>query len=142
MKSSKENWLAEVSWNGDNVFIGSDDAGHSVVYDSTDGVQKGIGPMRALLTSFGACSGMDVVAVLHKRRQIVKSLKVLLTGERPKHGLSKPWKSIHVKYVLSGDHLEKKYVEEAVRDSTEKFCSVGATLQPTARITYSYEIVS
>ena len=112
-----------------------------MVYDSTDGVQKGIGPMRALLTSLGACSGMDVVAILQKRRQSLKSLKVLLTGERPKNGLPKPWKSIHVKYVLAGDHLEKKYVEEAIRDSTEKFCSVGATLQPTARITYSYEIL-
>jgi putative redox protein len=139
---SKEKWLAEVSWSGDNVFIGSDDAGHSVVYDSADGVQRGIGPMRSLLTSLGACSGIDVVAILNKRHQKLKSLRILLTGDRPEHGLPKPWTSIHVKYILSGENLEKKYVEEAVRDSMEKFCSVGATLRPTAKITHSYEIVS
>ena len=97
--------------------------------------------MRALLTSLGACTGMDVVAILKKRKQRLRSLKILVSGTRPQHGLPKPWTSIHVKYVLSGESLERKYVEEAIRDSTEKFCSVGATLQPTAKITHSYEIV-
>jgi putative redox protein len=135
------NWLAEVVWTGDNVFIGSDTSGHSLVYDSTDGVMKGISPMRALLTSLGACTGMDIVAILQKRKQNLKSLKILLTGERPKYGLPKPWTSIHIKYVLTGEKLERKYVEEAIRDSTQKFCSVGATLKPTAKITHSYEVV-
>jgi len=97
--------------------------------------------MRALLTSLGACTGMDIVSILRKRRQKLKSLKILVSGERPEHGLPKPWTSIQVKYVLSGESLETKFVEEAIRDSTEKFCSVGATLKPTAKITYSYEIV-
>ena len=135
------NWLAEVVWTGDNVFIGSDTSGHSLVYDSTDGVMKGISPMRALLTSLGACTGMDIVAILQKRKQKLKSLKVLLTGERPKYGLPKPWTSIHIKYVLTGEKLDRKYVEEAIRESTQKFCSVGATLKPTAKITHSYEVV-
>jgi putative redox protein len=134
-------WLAEVLWTGDNVFIGSDTSGHSLVYDSTDGVMKGISPMRALLTSLGACTGMDIVAILQKRKQKLKSLKVLLTGERPKYGLPKPWTSIHIKYVLTGEKLDRKYVEEAIRESTQKFCSVGATLKPTAKITHSYEVV-
>ena len=134
-------WLAEVVWTGDNVFIGSDTSGHSLVYDSTDGVMRGISPMRALLTSLGACTGMDIVAILQKRKQKLKSLKVLLTGERPKYGLPKPWTSIHIKYVLTGEKLDRKYVEEAIRESTQKFCSVGATLKPTAKITHSYEVV-
>lgn len=135
-------WLAEVAWAGENVFLGTDTSGHTVVYDSSDGVAKGIGPMRALLTSLGACTGIDVVAILKKRKQNLTSLKILLTGERPKYGLPKPWTSIHVKYILSGVDLRKEFVEEAIRDSTEKFCSVGATLAPTAKITYSYEITT
>ena len=136
-----EKWLAEVGWVEENVFLGTDNSGHTVVYDSAEDTQKGIGPMRALLTSLGACTGMDIVAILHKRNQKLISLKMLLSGERPEHGLPKPWKSIHIKYVLSGEGLEPKYVEEAINESTEKFCSVGATLQPTAKITHSYEIV-
>jgi putative redox protein len=139
---SNQEWLAEVKWDEGNVFLGSDTSGHTVVYDSTDTIQKGIGPMRALLTSLGACSGMDVVAILNKRKQKLSSLRVLLKGDRPEHGYPKPWTSIHIKYVLSGVDLDRKYVEEAIRDSTEKFCSVGATLQPTAKITHSYEILA
>ena len=138
---SENDWLAQVTWSGGNVFLGSDTSGHTVVYDSAEDTQRGISPMRALLTSLGACTGMDIVAILNKRKQKLKSLKILVSGERPEHGLPKPWTSIHVKYVLSGDSLEKRFVEEAIRDSTEKFCSVGATLQPTAKITHSYEIV-
>lgn len=139
---SSDQWLAQVDWSGGNVFLGSDASGHTVVYDDKEGVQRGIGPMRALLTSLGACTGMDIVAILNKRRQKLTSLKIQLSGERPEHGLPKPWTSIHIRYVLSGVDLETKYVEEAIKDSTEKFCSVGATLQPTAKITHSYEIVS
>jgi putative redox protein len=102
---------------------------------------RGIGPMRAVLTALGACTGMDIVAILKKRRQKLSSLKVLLSGDRPKYGLPKPWISIHIKYVLSGEKLDKRFVEEAIKDSTEKYCSVGASLSPTARITHSYEIV-
>ncbi|MDE1857857.1 MAG: OsmC family protein [Thaumarchaeota archaeon] len=123
------------------MFLGSDTSGHTVVFDSTEGVQKGIGPMRAVLTALGACTGMDVVAILNKRKQKLTSLKIQLSGERPEHGLPKPWTSIHIKYILTGVDLEKKHVEEAIRDSTEKFCNVGATLQPTAKITHSYEIL-
>ncbi len=131
-----------MNWSGDNVFLGSDTSGHTVVYDSTEGVMRGIGPMRALLTALGACTGMDIVAILHKRKQRLVSLKILVSGGRPEYGLPKPWTSIHIKYVLSGEKLQKRYVEEAIKDSTEKYCSVGASLSPTAKITHSYEIVA
>lgn len=130
-----------MSWAGENVFLGNDTAGHTVVYDSSDKLQRGISPMRALLTSLGACTGMDIVAILGKRKQHLTALSIQLTGGRPEHGLPKPWTSIRVKYILKGENLERTYVEEAIKDSTEKFCSVGATLTPTAKITYSYEIV-
>ncbi len=137
---SEGGWLAEVAWSGENVFIGSDTTGHSVVYDSTEGIGKGIGPMRAVLTSLGACTGMDIVAILKKRKQRLVSLRVLLKGDRPKYGLPKPWTAIEIKYVLAGVDLDEKYVEEAISESTEKFCSVGATLAPGVKITHSYEI--
>jgi putative redox protein len=137
---ASDGWLAEVSWAGGYTFLGTDTKGHAVVYDSDDGVPKGISPMRALLTSLGACSGMDIVAILGKRKQKLESLKVMLKGERPEHGYPKPWTSIHVEYVLSGS-LEKKYVEEAINDSMAKFCSVSATLKPGVKVTHSYRIV-
>ncbi len=140
---SELEWQAEVQWAGKMLFLGSDDKGHTIAYDSSeDGVNRGISPMRSLLTSLGACSGMDVVALLNKRKQKLASLKVLLKGERPKSGFPRPYKAIEVKYVISGDALRKEFVEEAVDESMEKFCSVAATLRPGVKITYSYELVA
>jgi putative redox protein len=102
-----DGWLAEVTWAADNVFIGSANAGHTVVYDSSEGVMKGMSPMRAVLTALGTCTGMDIVAILKKRKQKLTSLKVLLKGERPKHGLPKPWVAIQIKFVLAGENLQK-----------------------------------
>jgi len=138
---SEGGWKAEVSWAGDYLFLGSDPEGHTVVYDATSERQKGISPMRALLTSLGACTGMDIVAILGKRKQKLKSLKILLSGEQPAHGYPKPWQTITVRYILAGENLESKYIEEAIDDSSAKFCSVAATLKPTAKISYSYEVV-
>lgn len=132
----------EVDWAGDYVFLGADGLGHAVVFDSSqDGPGKGISPMKALLTCVAACSGMDIVAILGKRKQRLTSLKVRVSGERPEHGYPKPYTSITLKYILSGDSLEEKYVQEAIHDSMEKFCSVIMTVRGVARIEHSYEIV-
>lgn len=133
---------AEVGWVKDYVFLGSDPDGHSVVFDSSsEGAGKGISPMRALLTCLGACSGMDIVAILGKRKQNLTSLKIELSGERPAFGNPKPFTSVTLKYVITGKGLERPYVEEAVKGSVEKYCSVAATISGTSKIRYSYDIV-
>jgi putative redox protein len=130
-----------VTWAGEQRFIGSDGVGHSVVFDSSaEGAGIGIGPMKALLASLGACSGMDVVAILRKRKQRVTSLRVELRGTRPTSGYPKPYKEIAVTYIIGGSGLERKYVDEAVNDSMRKYCSVAATVSGKAKITYEYTI--
>ncbi|HVC26937.1 MAG TPA: OsmC family protein [Nitrososphaerales archaeon] len=137
----------EVKWVEDDLFLGSDEAGHSVVFDSalptptrTKPRPKGIGPMNALLTSLGACSGMDVAAILLKRKQRLVSLTVEVSGKRPKYGYPKPFTEIHLRYLVGGAALEEKYVKEAVTDSIKKFCSVAATINAKASVSFSYEI--
>jgi len=137
----------EVRWVEDDLFLGSDEAGHSVVFDSalptptrTKPRPRGIGPMNALLTSLGACSGMDVAAILLKRKQDLDSLTVEVSGRRPKYGHPKPFTEIHLRYLVGGAALEEKFVKEAVTDSVTKFCSVAATINAKAKITFSYEI--
>jgi len=133
----------QVVWAGDYVFLGDDGLGHSIVFDSSrEGSGKGISPMKALLACVAACSAMDVVAILAKRGQNLSSLRVQVGGERPEHGAPKPYTSISLKYILSGESLEEKYVEEAVRDGIEKFCSVAATIKGAPKIDHGYEIVN
>ena len=135
----------ELRWVEDDVFVGSDTDGHSLVFDSSIPSkarvrQRGIGPMNALLASLGACSGMDVAAILLKRKQKLGSLKVEVSGKRPQYGLPKPFTEVHLKFVLEGTDLDEAYVKEAVTDSVTKFCSVAATVSAKAKIGFSYEI--
>jgi putative redox protein len=137
-----------VEWVDGEVFVGSDHDGHSIVFDShlpeSPGGKKapprGIGPMNALLTSLGACSGMEVVAILLKRKQKLGSLRVEVSGKRNKYGYPKPFSEIHVKYLLAGEGLEEKFVKEAVNDTTTRYCSVATTINEKAKITFSYEV--
>ena len=149
MSAEEANTLSkvQVEWVEDDLFVGSDEAGHSVVFDSALPTPKrakprpkGIGPMNALLTSLGACSGMDVAAILLKRKQKLASLKVEVSGKRPKFGYPKPFTEIQLKYIVGGAAIEERYVKEAVTDSIAKFCSVAATINAKAKISFSYEI--
>jgi putative redox protein len=65
---------------------------------------------------------------------------VILNGERPGHGYPRPYKKIHMKYLLVGTELDKKKVLTAIDESMKKFCHVGATLSGTAELSHSYEI--
>jgi putative redox protein len=137
----------EVRWVEGDLFVGSDEAGHAIVFDSslpsptrTKPRPKGMGPMSALLTSLGACSGMDVAAILQKRKQKLDSLTVEVSGNRPQFGHPKPFTEIHLRYLVSGPSIEERYVKEAVTDSVQKFCSVAATINEKAKISYSYKI--
>jgi putative redox protein len=135
-----------VEWVEGDLFVGSDEEGHSVVFDyslashSKKPGPRGIGPMNALLASLGACSGMDVAAILLKRKQKLSSLKVEVSGKRPQYGFPKPFTEVHLRYLVAGESLDERYVKEAVTDSMTKFCSVAATVNGKAKVSYSYEI--
>ena len=124
-------------------FEGSSSSGHTLTMDAEDasgGHNKGFRPMELLLVGFGGCSGMDVISILRKKRQNVTGLEMNVKGERAD---SHPhvYKDIHIEFVVKGRGVEKEAVERALNLSLEKYCSVGATLGKTGRITHSYRIV-
>jgi len=134
---------AGVTLVADMHFEGSSSSGHMLAMDAEDesgGHNKGFRPMELLLVGFGGCSGMDVLSILRKKRQNVTGLEMNVKGERAD---SHPhvYKDIHIEFVVKGKGVEKEAVQRALNLSLEKYCSVGATLGKTARITHSYKIV-
>ncbi len=92
-----------------------------------------------LLAALGACSSVDVVLILAKKRLKLESLEVDVSGERA----SEPpavWTKIEMAYRLSGK-LDEKAVRDAIELSQTKYCSVAAMLGKTAKITYRFEIL-
>ena len=131
---------ATVKWVAGEEFIAKLPSGHSVSFDADRKHNAAPGPMEMLLGALGACTSVDVVMILAKKRQRLTSLEVVITGERA----SEPpavWTKIEMVYRLAGD-LEDKAVLDAIELSQSKYCSVAAMMRKTAEITYRFEIVS
>ena len=103
------------------------------------GTHQGARPMELILMGLGGCSAIDVVLILNKARQQVDDIRIVVTGARDAEATPAPFESVHVKYFLKGT-LKPDKVEQAIRLSMEKYCSVTAMLEKSAVITWSYEI--
>jgi putative redox protein len=97
--------------------------------------------MQVLLMSLAGCSSMDVLSILKKMREAVTDYKVEVTGDREEGVVPSIFTNIHVHYIISGTGLSTANVEKAIRLSMEKYCSVTRQIEPTAKITYSSEVL-
>ncbi|MDT7885581.1 MAG: OsmC family protein [Thermoflexus sp.] len=131
----------QIKWVEKRQFVGIDSTRHSVVISGT-GPEDGVGmkPAELLLIALGACSAFDVLDILEKKRQKVTGLEVRVHGEQDPEP---PWafRRIHVTYRVRGRGLSSKAVEDAVRLSEEKYCSVSATVRGVAALTHTIELV-
>ena len=101
---------------------------------------QGPSPVEALLAALGACGGMDVIGILRKKRQRVTGYEVAVRGERATDH-PRRFTRIEVVHRLSGRDLSAAAIEEAIRLSDTKYCSVYATLAPAVEIVSRYEII-
>lgn len=128
-----------VRWVNALNFVGVDSTNHSVVMSGGDqGI--GVSPSQLVLIAVSACSGIDVVMILEKKRMPVERLEIIATGEHADE-YPKAFKKIHLLYRLQGRDLTAKGVEQAISLSEDKYCSVAATLRGVADITSAYEIL-
>jgi putative redox protein len=104
------------------------------------GSNQGMRPMQMLLAAAGGCSAIDIINILKKQKQPLKDIKISVTGEREEGAVPALFTDIHAHYKLYGD-LDDEKVKKAVSLSLEKYCSVTKTLEKSAKVTYSYEII-
>ncbi|HPH97488.1 MAG TPA: OsmC family protein [Anaerolineaceae bacterium] len=128
-----------VRWVTGKQFVGTDSGKHSIVLSTGD---EGVGmkPSELVLVGLSACTAVDVVEILAKKRLTLTGLEILASGEQD---AAPPWayRKIHLLYRLSGPDLTAEAVEKAIELSESKYCSVAATLRGVAEITTSFEIV-
>ena len=130
---------ASVNWTDKDRFVGAATSRHSTVMDAaTDKTANS--PMELVLLALCGCTASDVVGILRKKREAFTALEVRAKGERA-DGYPAVYTSIHLTYVVRGQ-VSQKAMEDAVRLSKEKYCSVSAMLEKTATITYTIEHVS
>jgi putative redox protein len=131
--------VSTVRWIGGEEFLAQMPSGHAVIFDADRKHNSAPGPMEMLLGALGACSSVDVVEILRKKRQKLESLEIEISGERASEPPS-VWTKIAMIYKLTG-MLDEKAVRDAIELSQNKYCSVAATLRKTAEITYQFQIL-
>jgi|ERR1700679_1325310 putative redox protein len=129
--------IAHSDWKGSTIFEGIAENGNSIFFDADPAHEQGPSPMEAVLMALCACTSVDVVSILEKKRQPLLGLKVTATATQAE---TAPRVFTHIKliYAVSGN-LSRKAVEDAVALSKDKYCSVSKMLEKAATI--DYEIV-
>ena len=124
---------------GGNRFVSTDSTGHSVVL-ATPNENTGMKPSELILSALAGCASVDVVDILAKKRTPLTHLEVQVSAEQD---ADPPWtfRKIYVKFLVKGEGLTEKNVEQAIELSEEKYCSVAATLRGKAEIITSFEIL-
>lgn len=98
------------------------------------------GPMLNLLASLAACEAMDVISILRKKRLAVTAYEVSMSAERAETH-PKRYTAIQFVHRVTGHDVPLAALEEAVRLSEERYCSVHHTLDPALPITSRCEVV-
>jgi|SRR5438552_1069339 putative redox protein len=131
---------ATVKWIGEEKFSAISPSGHAMIFDANSVSNKAPTPMEMLLMALGACTAVDVVNILQKKRQKLESLEVLCSGERAPDP-PKVWTKLEIIFRLRGQ-LEETAVKRAIELSEGKYCSVSAMLRKTATMTWRHEILA
>jgi putative redox protein len=127
---------ASVNWTDNERYLGAATSRHAIVLDTAKD-KTANSPMELVLIALCGCTASDVVGILRKKREKFTALEVRAAGERA-DGYPAVYTSIHLTYVVRGE-VTKKSMEDAVKLSKEKYCSVSAMLEKTAKITYTIE---
>lgn len=135
-----EGWTEiAATWKNEMTFIGQNSAGGTVQMGTLDG-KPGVGPMSLLLVAVAGCTGIDIVSILQKKHLNLTNLQVRVRGKRANE-YPMVWTDIHLSYFIWGEAIQPKDVEQAIRLSEEKYCSVSIMLGKTARITSEYHLL-
>ena len=127
---------ASVNWTDNERFIGAASSRHAIVMDA--GAEKTANsPMELVLLALCGCTASDVAGILRKKRENFTGLEVSAKSERAE-GYPAVFTSIHLTYRVRGQ-VAQKAMEDAVKLSKEKYCSVSAMLEKTAKITCTIE---
>jgi putative redox protein len=128
------------AWDGAAGYLAENMAGATVLMGKDKDGHPGIGPMEMLLAGLAGCTAMDIIDILKKKRQVPTDFKVTVRGNQKIDVYPMVFVEFQVEYLFWGENLIPKDVEQAIRLSEEKYCSVGGTLAKAAPIHSTYRI--
>ena len=120
-------------------FVAETSSGHHFILDDAAGA-SGAKPIELVAVALAGCTAFDVITMLRqKHHQKVTGYEVHVEAdqaERPPQIFT----AVRIRHVVTGFDIEKAAVEQAIRLSEEKYCSVGAMIQKSATLHTEVEI--
>lgn len=128
---------ATARWSGNKVLFDIESgSGHTAQIDEAPifGDDAAMRPTEMLLGALGGCTGLNAVLLLRKFKQPLKSLEVVVEGER-----EEPWpkafKKIEITFHCTWDgDVDKKLVDQAIDMACNRYCPIHATLSRGVKI--------
>lgn len=133
----------DVHWAGKMGFTGLSAKSHNEIRldasTQSGGEGLGVSPMEAVLVGLAGCSGMDIVSILRKKRIDIADFKIAVDAQQADDH-PRVFTKINLIYSFSGKDLSKKPLEDSVRLSIDRYCSVAGMLKQTADLEWQVEI--
>ena len=121
-------------------FVVETGSGHYFLVDDAAG-GSGPKPIELVAVALAGCTAFDVITILRgKKRQHVSGYEVRVQAEQAERP-PQVFVAVRIHHVVTGHKVDPSAVDEAIRISEEKYCSVEAMLKGTAVITTTFEIV-
>ena len=115
----------------DFAFEAVDSNGHRMQMDAAEtigGHNSGIRPMQTILMGLGGGSGIDIISILKKQRQEVRSFRMEIEAERESGKEPALWKEVSLRFIFEGN-IDPEKAQKACALSIDKYCSIAATLR-------------
>lgn len=120
-------------------FVATSGTGHHLLMDDASG-NSGAKPIELVAIALAGCTAFDVINILRKKRQQVTGYEVKVEAEQAANP-PQVFTAVRIHHVVTGMEVSPQAVEDAIRLSEEKYCSVGAMVQKSAELHTTFEIV-
>jgi putative redox protein len=131
-------YVAAAQWTEQFRFNCTGNAGFTVPVDGDSKTANS--PTDLVLMALCGCTAYDVVSILQKKREPFTAVEVSAEAEKATQS-PRVYREIKLLYKIRGK-VSHKAVEDAVRLSEEKYCSVSIMLSKTAKLSYRIELDS
>jgi putative redox protein len=127
-----------VRWDGEQRFdVGVTGKKETVRLDGHR--DAGPSPVDMLIGALAACTGVDVVDILAKRRTPVEGMSINVVGARADATPARVTK-VTLEYRIRGKGIERVHAERAIELAVTKYCSVRDSLDPNMPIEWTLEL--
>ena len=128
----------QAKWRQFAVETGS---GHTFLVDDAAG-GTGPKPIELVAAALAGCTAFDVITILRaKKQQRVTAYEVLVEAEQAERP-PQVFVALRIHHIVRGHDIDAAAVNEAIRISEDKYCSVEAMLRPNAVVRTTFEVLN